>query len=106
MLLEQIGKNVYCVNEKKMGLTIFKERGQRPNKVITAYSSNYIIEGYIDGGPYDTIRKLANLTDMSKRKNIKKTDIVTDRYYIYLYLPLKSRIGVLMVQKKREFIYP
>lgn len=101
-LLEQIGKNVFCVNEKKMGLTIFKERGQRVNNVMTAHSESYVIEGYIDGGPYDTIRKLAKISDTSKRKTINKTDIVTDRYYIYLYLPLDSKMGVLMVQTKEN----
>lgn len=101
-LLEQIGKNVFCVNEKKMGLTIFKERGQRINNVMTAHSESYVIEGYIDGGPYDTIRKLAKISDTSKRKTINKTDIVTDRYYIYLYLPLDSKMGVLMVQTKEN----
>ena len=100
--LELIGTNVFCVDAKKMGLTIFKERGQRINKVMTAHSDSFVIEGYIDGGPYDTIRKLAKLSDTSKRQTINKTDIVTDRYYIYLYLPLNSKMGVLMVQTKEN----
>ena len=100
--LEMIGTNVFCVDAKKMGLTIFKERGQRINKVMTAHSDSFVIEGYIDGGPYDTIRKLAKLSDTSKRQTINKTDIVTDRYYIYLYLPLDSKMGVLMVQTKEN----
>ena len=101
-VLELIGKNVFCVEEKKMGLTIFKERGQRINNVMTAHSESYVIEGYIDGGPYDTIRKLAKLSDTSKRQTINKTDIVTDRYYVYLYLPLDSKMAILMVQAKEN----
>lgn len=100
--LEQIGRNVFCVDEKKMGLTIFKERGQKINNVMTAHSESCVIEGYIDGGPYDTIRKLSKISDTSKRKTINKTDIVTDRYYVYLYLPTDSRIAVLMVQTKEN----
>ena len=47
-LLEQLGGHVFCIDAKKMGLTIFKERGQRINNVITAHSDSCVIEGYID----------------------------------------------------------
>lgn len=100
--LEQIGKNVFCVESKNMGITILKGQGQRLNTIVTAHSSSYVIEGFIDGGSYNSIRKIASLTDLSKRQKIKKSDIVTDSFYFYLYLPLDSKIGIFMVQTKEN----
>lgn len=101
-LLELIGGNVFCIDAKKMGLTIFKGKGERINNILTSHSSSFVIEGFIDAGPYNSIRKLAKLSDLSKRRTINKNDIVTDRYYFYLYFPWDSKIGILMVQSKEN----
>lgn len=98
-ILEQIAKEIWRHPESKIGLTLFKKRGEKENKILTSHSSDYVIEGFIDGGPYDMIRKLANLSK-TKSQNIKKDDIITDRYYIYMYLPLNSNIGVVFLQSK------
>ena len=45
------------------------------------------------------IRKLSNLSK-TKSQNIKKDDIITDRYYIYMYFPLHSNVGVVFLQSK------
>ena len=101
-LLELIGGNVFCIDTKKMGLTIFKGKGERINNILTSHSSSFVIEGFIDAGPYNSIRKLAKLSDLSKRRTINKNDIVTDRYYFYLYFPWDSKIGILMIQSKEN----
>lgn len=101
-LLELIGNNVFCVDSKKIGLTIFKGKGERINNILSSHSSSFTIEGFLDAGPYNSIRKLAKLSDLSKRRIISKNDIVTDRYYFYLYFPLDSSIGILMVQSKEN----
>ena len=101
--LEAIGKQVFRVYAKNMGITILKGKGQRStNTIVMGHSINNIIEGFIDGGSYNSIRKIANLTDISQRQTIKKSDIVTDRFYFYLYLPLDSKIAIFMVQSKEN----
>lgn len=101
-LIELIGKDVFCIENKSIGLTLFKGKGERINSILTSHSSTYTIEGFIDAGPYNSIRKLAKLSDTSKRRIINKTDIITDRYYFYLYFPLDSKIGILMVESKEN----
>ena len=101
-LLELIGSSVFCIDSKKMGLTIFKGKGEKINTILTSHSSSFVIEGFIDAGPYNSIRKLAKLSDLSKRRTINKSDIITDRYYFYLYFPWDSSIGILMVQSKEN----
>lgn len=101
-LIELIGKDVFCVENKNIGLTLFKEKGERINNILTSHSSAYTIEGFIDAGPYNSVHKLAKMSDPSKRRTINKTDIVTDRYYFYFYFPLDSKIGILMVESKEN----
>ncbi len=101
-VIDLIGKNVFCIENKSIGLTLFKGKGERVNKILASHSSASIIEGFIDAGPYNSIRQLAKLSDTSKRRTINKTDIVTDRYYFYLYFPLDSKIGILMVESKEN----
>jgi len=100
--LNMFGKEVFCIKDKKMGITILKEHKQHKNDIMTAHSDEYIIEGLISAGAYDTIRKLVKVSDNSKQKTINKNEIVSDKYYMYLYLPIDSRIGILMVQKREN----
>ncbi len=102
LFLEKIGKDVFCVASKNMGITILKGKGQKTNNIVTAHSSNQLIEGYIDGGSYNSIRKIARLTNISQRQIVQKSDIITDKFYFYLYLPLDSKIAVFMVQTKEN----
>ena len=50
-ILEQIAKEIWRHPESKIGLTLFKKRGEKENKILTSHSSEFVIEGYIDGGP-------------------------------------------------------
>jgi len=102
MFLNMFGKEVYCIKDKKIGITILREGKQKKKEIMTAYSNHYIIEGLISGGPYDTIRRLIKLSDTSKRKLINRNQVVSDTYYMYLYLPLDKRIGILMIQSKEN----
>ena len=98
-VLEKLAKEIWRHPDCKIGLTLFKKRGEKENNILTSHSSSFVIEGFIDGGPYDMIRKMANLSK-TKSQNIKRDDIITDRYYIYIYFPLNSNIGVVFLQSK------
>ena len=102
-LLEKLVKNnVWVYKEKKKGLTVFLEKGEQINKIITPHPDKYIIEGYLDGGRYDMIRKMAAMSDTTQRKNISSTDIVAARYYFHLYIPFDKNIGLLFLEKKSD----
>ena len=61
--LEKLVKNnVWVYKEKKKGLTVFLEKGEQINQIITSHPNQYIIEGYLDGGRYDMIRKMAAMS--------------------------------------------
>ncbi|MCD7935444.1 MAG: hypothetical protein LUG98_01135, partial [Tannerellaceae bacterium] len=98
-VLVMLTKEIWKHGDSKMGLTLFKARGEKENTVLTSHSKDFVLEGYIDGGPYDMIRRLANLSGTKKQK-INKNDIITDRYYIYMHLPLDSNIGIVFLQSK------
>lgn len=98
-VLQLLAKEIWKHPDSKIGLTLFKKRGEKENNILTAHSSSFIIEGFIDGGVYDMVRKMANLSK-TRSQNIKRDDIITDRYYIYIYFPLNSNIGVVFLQSK------
>lgn len=102
--LEPLIKNsVWECESKKKGLTIFKSRPQKVNEIVKAHSAAKVIEGFIDGGRYDLIRKLSKMTDNTHIQEIGATDIVAARYYFYLYIPLDKSIAILFLEKKRDY---
>lgn len=98
-----IKNNVWEYKDKKKGLTVFLEKGDSINQVIKAHPDNYTIEGYLDGGRYDMIRKMAAMSDTTqRRRTISATDIVAARYYFYLYTPFDISVGLLFLEKKND----
>ena len=91
-----------CESQKK-GLTIFKSSPGQVNEIVKANSEAKVIEGFIDGGRYNLIRKLSKMTDNTRPRDIGATDIVAARYYFYLYIPLDKAIAVLFLEKKRDY---
>lgn len=95
--------NVWEYKDKKKGLTVFLEKGQKINDVIKCHKPDYVIEGYLDGGRYDMIRKMAQMSDKTKRNaKINSTDIVAARYYFYMYTPMDKGMGLLLLEKKSD----
>lgn len=87
-------------NKIKLGLTLFSNEGEGINEILSSHSDCCIIEGYIDGGPYDRIRTLAEKDNVRKRSILGRDKIVTDRYYIFMYFPLESNIGMIFIERK------
>lgn len=94
----------------KVGLALFSNQEQKVNEqkqeqkinpILTAHSDSYTIEGFIDGGPYDKIRTMAQVTNISERSRVGRDRMLTDRYYVYLYLPLGSKVGLLLLERKK-----
>lgn len=98
-----VKNNVWEYTEKKKGLTVFLDKGQKINDVVKCHKEEWVIEGYIDGGRYDMIRKMADKSNKSKGVNsINSTDIVAARYYFYIYAPMDKGLGLLMLEKKND----
>lgn len=86
----------------KLGLVLFTNAGENVNTILTAHSTSFVIEGYIDGGPYDRIRRMSEKDDITTSTLVDRNKIVTDRYYLYLYLPLGSSIGMMFLERKKN----
>lgn len=98
-----IKNNVWEYKDKKKGLTVFLEKGEQINETITPHPEEYIIEGFLDGGRYDMIRKMAAMSDTTqRRRTISSTDIVAARYYFYLYTPFDKGVGLLFLERKSD----
>lgn len=102
MFLEKLTTHeIYTTKDTKIGLTLIHAQNERPNTILSSYSESNVIEGYVDGGPYDRLRNMALKTDTSDFVTIGPDKVVTDRFYIYMYLPLGSSYGILFLERKK-----
>lgn len=92
---------IFCTNNTKLGLTLFHSNDEDPNTILSSHSNSHIIEGFIDGGPYDRLRKISERNNTTQFSTIDRNKIVTDRYYIYMHLPLGSSCGLLFLERKK-----
>lgn len=92
---------IFSTNNPKLGLTLFHANGEKPNTILSSHSNTQIIEGYVDGGPYDRLRKISERTNTTEFSTIDRNKIITDRYYIYMHLPLGSSCGLLFLERKK-----
>lgn len=101
LLISKLTQNAAWTSDKtKVGLSLFANAEEEINTILSNHSANYCIEGFIDGGPYDKIKTIAQTDNVSRREQLGKDKMVTDRFYIYLYLPLGSKVGLLLIEKK------
>lgn len=102
MFLEKLtAQEIYTTRDTKIGLTLFHAPNEQPNTILSAHSESKVIEGYIDGGPYDRLRHMSPKSDTSDVIEIEPDKVITDRYYIYIYLPLGSTYGILFLERKK-----
>ena len=94
-------REVFSTNNTKLGLTLFHTNGEDPNTILSSHSNTQIIEGFVDGGPYDRLRKISERNNTTEFSTIDRNKIVTDRYYIYMHLPLGSSCGLLFLERKK-----
>lgn len=92
---------IFSTNNTKLGLTLFHSNGEEPNRILSSHSNTQIIEGFVDGGPYDRLRKISERNNTTEFTTIDRNKIVTDRYYIYMHLPLDSSCGLLFLERKK-----
>lgn len=102
LFLQKLTQNeVWTNNRTKLGLVLFSSAGENVNEIFKAHSDACVIEGFIDGGPYDRIRRMAEKDDTTTTTLLDRNKIVTDRYYLYLYLPLNSYVGLMFLERKK-----
>lgn len=102
LFLRQLTQNkVWTHNRTKLGLVLFSSVDEEVNEIFKAHSDACVIEGFIDGGPYDRIRRMSEKDDTTTTTLLDRNKIVTDRYYLYLYLPLNSHVGLMFLERKK-----
>lgn len=97
--------------EKRKGITVHKTNGPliRNNeaKSLTQEEAKYriighkdesVLEGIICGGFYGRPRNARQLKNKNLKKEVTKEDVITDNYYMYLYMPMDYHIGYLLLQ--------
>lgn len=102
LFLQKLTQNeVWTHNRTKLGLALFSSVDENVNEIFKAHSDACVIEGFIDGGPYDRIRRMSEKDDTTTTTLLDRNKIVTDRYYLYLYLPLNSHVGLMFLERKK-----
>ena len=100
-LLNKLTEDAAWTSDKtKLGLSLFVNEGEDVNTILSNHSEQNCIEGFVNGGPYDKIKTIARTTDVSQREQLGRDKMVTERFYMYLHLPLGSKIGLLLIEKK------
>ena len=84
----------------KIGLSLFSNNGEDVNRILTCHSEQNIIEGYVDGGPYDKIRTAAQMNNVSDKMILGRDKMIASRFYLYMHLPLDSTVGLLFLERK------
>lgn len=102
---------VVPISEKRKGITIHKMKdGIIKNNTLHSLSeeealtrvvyhkNSYVLEGIICGGSFGRPRNARKLKNKNQQIAVNKDDVVTDNYYMYLYLPMDYKVGYLLLQ--------
>ena len=65
---------------------------------ITPHSTDFIIEGTIEGGPFGHKRNKSSIDNKAEKDVMDNKVIILDKFYFSLYTPFKSNFGVLFIQ--------
>ena len=102
LILQKLTQHSVWTNARtKLGLVLYSSADENVNEIFKAHSDSCVIEGFIDGGPYDRIRRMSEKDDTTTKTVLDRNKIVTDRYYLYLYLPLDSHTGLMFLERKK-----
>lgn len=102
LILQKLTQHSVWTNARtKLGLVLYSSADENVNEIFKAHSDSCVIEGFIDGGPYDRIHRMSEKDDTTTKTVLDRNKIVTDRYYLYLYLPLDSYIGLMFLERKK-----
>lgn len=109
LLAELVGEGVWrSAKYQKKGLAVMsvdpnERNGGRNvhNNILTSHANSFVIEGYVDAGLYNLKRKMADHANTLNRSEISRSKIITDSYYMYLYLPMNSGKGIFMIECKK-----
>lgn len=85
-ILSKFDATVNNDQNQKKGVSIFHAEGVEANTILSLATDQNVIEGFLDGGYFGLNRKMSNL-DKSELTDISTNKIITDRYYVYLFLP-------------------
>lgn len=66
-------------------------------KLVTHASEN-ILEGIVIGGIYGRPRNARQLRNKNNQKAVNRDDVITDDYYVMIYLPMDYNVGFLLLQ--------
>jgi hypothetical protein len=87
-------------NEKKGKAFTGQEKDPELNDrvAILPHSEKFVIEGTIEGGKFGGERGKASLDAKKIKEKVKEDDVITEKYYFFLHVPLNSDTAILMMQ--------
>lgn len=80
---------------KKKGISVSKEK---TSDKLNIHHNECLIEGLVIGGVFGRPRNARQLKAKHNRKEVNKDDVITDDYYMMLYLPLDYNKGYMLLQ--------
>lgn len=91
---------MYSNDSTKKSMTAHQAdiENENVNNNIHFHSSNFIIEGIVEGGRYGKRRKKRSIQDKQIESDVSEEDAITDNFYFLLYTPLSSDKSILLIQ--------
>lgn len=80
---------------KKKGISVSKEKA---SDKLNTHPEKCLIEGLIIGGVFGRPRNARKLKAKHKSKEVNTDDVITDDYYVMIYLPMNHYKGYMLLQ--------
>ncbi|GJN63131.1 hypothetical protein [Elizabethkingia anophelis] len=93
-------QEMYSDSVSKKCFTAYQSDIESPDvdQNITPHSTQFIIEGIVEGGNYGRKRNKTSTTNKNIKSNVDEKDAITDSFYFLLYTPLYSNKSILLIQ--------
>lgn len=101
--LKEFGSEEFKNDKKNKKVIGISKNEEGVNYTISAHSSQFIIEGVVEGGKYGLRRDAADIDDKDgERTSIDENKAILDKFYFMLYTPFHYNVGVLLIQSYTE----
>ena len=99
-IIQEMDTDEFIQNKrKKKAFTAYNTSSNLKESKIKFDSEKEIIYGQVEGGRFGKKRTKTPLKNKSKKENVDIGDVILDPFYFCIYLPLKSKTGIIFIQK-------
>lgn len=100
--LNSIDNDKFVKNQAKQKVMAAYDTKDETKKTINIHSVKNVVEGTFEGGKYGDPKNVAAIDNKRKKESIPRDNAILANFYFFLFTPLNSDTGVLMLQSYTE----